>query len=624
LPNIGADVGDVEAARTAEIALRWFEETKQVRARRRLANWWIIVAGQYYLEPYFDPNAGPIEPVPVTDENGELEYEPVLVDGEPVPEVDPQTGQPLLDEAGQPKYKQQPKMRLAPIGDVDFVVWSPLQVEPDYRAQDWSKVRWVFVTEYASPEDVEERYPQADVGQIPKHKATQLAPWIPPLVSESGDTTGVIRPLPPLEDVITLYRYYEKPSKRYPAGRHIVYTENQILYKGDLGTPDGELPLVPVTYLDRPWQLQARDPVSPAKRVQALFNRVLSRYAEHIAKLPIGWLLVPVSSGIPKRAFTNEVGSIIRYLPGGGTPQFVFPPFAGLQWYERLLLRLENSMEERMALPPATRGQLPRGARAARTVELLQEAADAIQAPVLEGNADGWAAFYRKVLAYMDRHFTVPRFLSIVGSDRVAEVVEFKRGLLPRRWQDRLLVRVEVGESLPSTRLLRTELLLTLAGRHGLFGPPGTPDYQKKLAKALDMEDFLQADDVLDRRLAGEENLRLLKGELVQVDRLDDDAVHLEAHILLYKRLKASQKAEEAQRIIPHILAHLQQVQKKQPPPQAAPLGGPPGGPPGPPGGSPGGPTGGRSVRPPVLGEQESVRQLREGVGQPLGGEPQE
>lgn len=573
-PEVTADTddpGDKKSAKAARGALRWFERRKKVAQRKLEAAWWIAATDICYIETYFDPDAGPMREVPVVDEAGDVVYEDDVDEaGMPILEVrtetDPVTGTPVAREVP----RQRPVVKMEPVGEVNLTVRSPFQVKRDWRFQEWEKVRWVFVDEEAAVEEVVDRFGNLIPGLADKLGAggkSQPLPWIPALPTMGvEDQTGLPKPIPAVSGTVTVRRFYEKPSKRYPKGRMVIYAADPqvMLWRGELDTPDGDLPLVPLSYLSRPWSLEGRSPVRDGKILQRLYNRILSRYAEHLIRLPAGWLLVPTTSGIPKRGFTNEIASIIRYQPAGGAPSFVFPPFQGLAWYDTFLQRLENSMEERMALPPAARGQMPKGARAARTIELLQEAADAVQAPVLSGIAWAWVSVYEKVLGLMHRHYTLPRMIAIEGEANIAEVLEFQGDLLPRDWRDRLSVKVEAGESLPSSRLARMELVLTLARVHQVFGQPGTPQYARRLREALELDSgFLPTDEDLDESMAEQENLVAIHGDLPPVHEWDDDPVHLRTHLTYLKRMAVAGRLDATGPLTQHVDMHRAQLARK-------------------------------------------------------------
>jgi hypothetical protein len=521
-----------------------------------------------------------MKPMPILAQDGRVAEEQALDDaGQPVfdPVYDDE-GNPAIETPADPLGASVPKMapRMRPvmelrtIGDWDLAVRSPFQVKRDPRFQEWEKLRWIIVEEGAAREEVTDRFraaiPDVDEKLPTDQRPTKTMPWMPEVSGMTSDYTGIPKPPPGVGGVLTVKRYYERPSAKHPEGREVIWTGSMKLHEGPLGTPDGDFPLVPVGYLAMPFVLESQSPLQDVKGLQRAANRILSRYWEHLIRLHIGWLLVPSTSGIPKNAFTNDIAPVIRFAPGGGAPQFVFPPLQGLAWYEKFMDRIEHAFEEAMALPPAARGQMPKGARAFRTLELLKESADEVQAPVLNEQADSWVIVYEKLLLLMDRHASVSRMLAYVGEDKLAATVEWKQGLLPRDWRDRLRVQVEAGESLPSTGQGRREFTFDMV-KVGAFGDPKRdPQFPIKLRDAMDLgPGFIPNDQDLDITIAQRENWQMLKsGAAVRVSQIDDDLVHLREHMTFAKRLVAAGREGDAEeRLLPHIRDHIAARQQK-------------------------------------------------------------
>jgi hypothetical protein len=140
--------------------------------------------------------------------------------------------------------------------------------------------------------------------------------------------------------------------------------------------------------------------------------------------------------------------------------------------------------------------------------------------------------------------------------------MEFKGDVLPRDWSDRLAVKIEGGESLPSSKMMRIEFILTLAQRHAFFGQPGTPEYQRRLAEALDLDaGFMKNDSDYDVSIAEDENIRLIRGDTtVHVREYDDHLTHLRTHMMFMKRMVVSGREEEADKVLPHLQGHQQAI----------------------------------------------------------------
>jgi len=578
---------DRKAAKAANAGLRWFWRRRKVRREKRAVDKWLIATGEAYLEAFYDPEGGPEMLLPVLDENNEpVQEEQVGENGQPVM-IEVEIPDPQNPD-GPPQKIQQPatrtKMELQRIGEADFVVRSGFEVTPDSRFQDWRRIRHVFVEEVVAREDVLQRFKPAFDKQninleqkLPSDVKTQPTPWIPALAPGTTDLLGLPRPVPAVGGVLTLIRYYELPSAERPQGLHAIWVEGTdfFLHKGPLWK--NRIPVFPLFYRARPWALGGKTPVYEGKILQRLFNRILSRFADHLVRLPAGWLLIPTNSGIPKNAFTSEIGSVIRHTPGTGAPQFIFPPFQGLMWYDKFLSRIEASFEERFQVPPVIRGEVPTGVKAARGIQLLQEAADEVQAPTLEALGDGWVDFYEFILDIMHDQYTVARLIAMEGMGKRAEIMQFQGQDIPGDWRDRLTVTVEQGESLPRSRSARRDMFLTLAKEHGFFGQVGTPEYVRKLSEVLDFDPgFIQTENDLDRTIAEDENMDMTaSGKPLPIRRIDDDWVHLVEHLTDAKAKIARGQEAKAVAILAHADLHWAQFNAKQAPPAGAPAPGP-------------------------------------------------
>ena len=278
-----------------------------------------------------------------------------------------------------------------------------------------------------------------------------------------------------------------------------------------------------------------------------------------------GYMLLPTTSGVPKDEITNQP-DIIRHNPGG-KPEFIFPPFGNLQGYSIFLQRLETSMEERLALPAAMRGQMPKGAKAARTVELLQEQAEQIQQPIIEDLATSWVQFWYQILGWLQMFYNEETITGIVGEDKQSIVASFKEGTLPDDWRNRLLITVDTGGSLPTSRVARMQAILDLSRKDALFGKPGTPEHARMLRQALGFPSgYLEAQTDLDRSIAQSENTKLRAGgQQINPNPWDDDETHLSVHQTYIKQLWiGGATAQDVMGLWQHIQATQAQLQQKQ------------------------------------------------------------
>lgn len=333
----------------------------------------------------------------------------------------------------------------------------------------------------------------------------------------------------------------------------------------------------------RPWAHEGKSPVGEVRGLQKVINVVLARWIEHVRRWAAGWLLIPTTADIPVKGWASTVASIIRYNPAGGKPEFVQPPFGNLRAYLDLLGKAEQSMEERMSLPPAMRGQMPRGAKAAKMVELLQESADAIQAPVIADLADGFSIFWQKVLGLVIEHYPEELLLQICGDHRRAAIKYIKSPKFKADWKAKILVQAESGQPLPASRIARNQLILDLARRDLLFGPPGSQEHIRKLRDALGLESsMVPTENDKDAEIARNENLMLRTGRMPKISPIDDDQVHIVEHSDDAKSMRGANEDANLGPHLQHIMQHRQALQLKMastmptpPPPPPAPPGKP-------------------------------------------------
>ena len=368
VPSVEAitdDPQDHEAAKAGHALLRNFYHRRKMPREKRLALWWLIACGHFFAEPFYDATGGKKVTVPklkrYPDEHpqaGEVmqEFNHATNQHEPAIEreavIDPDSGQPVVDMVEQedidpitqqpitklvPNPRMQPVMEEQPEGIVDFVHRSPFQVKRDPRTQEWRKVQWAFVDEIAPREQVLLRYSgsfRSKTGDeldavLPKGEKVNTMPFMPQTSQLVSDMAGVPQPAPAAEDVVLLRRYYERPTLKFPNGRFLIYcpTGNLLLHEGDL---DGDIPLFMIGYLIRPWILEGLSPVSQVRTLQRMLNYITGRWWMHLRAWAGGWPIIPITSGISRDNWSNDIGSGLFYNPAGGKPEFLNPPFGNL------------------------------------------------------------------------------------------------------------------------------------------------------------------------------------------------------------------------------------------------------------------------------------------------------
>ncbi len=450
-------------------------------------------------------------------------------------------------------------------GRAGMVLRSPFAVYRDPRFTDWDRCRWAIVVETAARSDVLDRYAEgyeqrtgqklADV--LPKDTNVKSNVWMPEVAGRpGGDATGIMQPPPASKDAVTVYRYYERPSATYPKGRHGVVVEQTTVHRADLTTPGNRIPLTPFGYWNRPWDLEGRSPVGMSLHLQRLANYSLGRWYEHIKRWAAGYLLKDTLSGITRGTITNQP-DIITHNPGH-KPEFMFPPSGNVQFYVAFMNYITQQIENRMALPPVMRGEMPKGNKAAKSLEMLREISDEVNQPIVADLADSWVEVWKQMLGWMQQEYGDDDITAIVGADKQGIVTHFKRGSIPTDWEDRILLTVDTGGALPTGRLARMQTILELSRKDQMFGRPGTPEHARQLKQALGFDaGYLESETDLDRSIAQQENTHLRLGQQMPVHEFDDDQTHIAEHLAYVKQLTITgEPAQFTAIIMQHVNQH--------------------------------------------------------------------
>jgi hypothetical protein len=508
---------DYDAARLGQALCRNAFHLQRVSQIKRALTWWIIVPGCCWVETYFDRTEG---------RNG---------------------------RAG-------------------MVLRSPFQVYRDPRFTEWDRCRWAIVTETAARSDVLDRYAESYeartgrklVDVLPKDTTVKSNTWMPEVSGRpGGDATGIMTPPPAAKDAVTVYRYYERPSAKHPRGRHGVVVEQTTVHRSDLSTPGNRIPLTPFGYWVRPWDLEGRSPIGMSLHLQRLANYSLGRWYEHIKRWAAGYLLKDTLSGITRGSITNQP-DIITHNPGH-PPKFEFPPFGNTQGYVAFMNFIASAIENRMALPPVMRGEMPKGNKAAKSLEILREISEEVGQPIVADLADSWVEVWKQMLGWMQQEYEDDDITSIVGADKQGVAMHFRRGSIPANWEDRILITVDTGGALPTGRLARMQTILELSRKDKLFGNPGTPEHARQLKQAIGFDaGYLESETDLDRSIAQQENTHLRMGQMLPVHEFDDDQTHIAEHLAYIKQLTITgEPAQFTATIMQHVNQHRAQLANK-------------------------------------------------------------
>jgi len=564
------DEQDVQTAKVGDRLVKHIWNTQDFDGRKSIELYgWILACGTGFVMPWWDHSVGDAIEMPEMAEPDAL----------------------LTDkDAG-----------LEKMGDVVLDVVSPFEVYPDPIATNWDDMQWVWRSKALPVATLKERYPDMKDEIHPESGLEAIIYPFDPIMQ--GPQFGIRETPPVAKDMARLKEYFERPSKKYPKGRHAVLVGDVFVkYEEELPYEHGELPLIKFDYIVYPGRWWGGGIIEQLIPLQREYNRTRSQIIENKNLMSKPKLLIPTSAEISADAWTSEPGEKVYFSPLGGRPEpWVPPPIPGYVLQE--LDRTEQDMMETSSHHYISRGMNAPGVRTAAGMAMLQEADDTPFGPVLQWNENSFRKVGEHILELAKQFYTEARIV-YMGLGTEAAVVEFTREKL----QGRFRVLVDIGSSLPMSKAARMQFALEMLDRGFFRNERNQPD-EAKFFEFLEMQsavDVFRQDESIDLRVARTENVEMRdRQSQFEPGEYDNHMVHMNQHVRFLKEYALEHGDEEAAQTVieimtNHIRGHelrmrqiilkqeeeklsiqqgIQQLQMAMVPPQP----GAPGGPPGPP-----------------------------------------
>lgn len=409
-------------------------------------------------------------------------------------------------------------------GDVAVNVRSPfdIYVDPLAGSEGLVSARWLIEEAVRPPDDLQRRFklskpPEADSSATGGLVEARL----PGMRADKGEKIGT-----------RVWELWERPTLKYPKGRHAVWCKDHLLVLEENPTKDAGLPYLMCTGRRIPGRFWPMSLVDQLRPLNMELNKTRSQMRENAARIGNPPLLVPADqqfkwSGLP--------GEVVKYDPFAmqTPPQFMqVPSLPGYIQNEPGLI--ENSMREVSHQSEVSRGQVPAGVTAASAIQLLQEADQTIIAMDAQALERFITESGRMAMDLIAEHYRTDRLIQIAGQDQDWDVESFRSGQFKG---DVPTVQVKSGSMIPrstAARQAQMDFVFQTMLQHGY-----QPD-------RLGMSEFLRDYEVggLERlmgsfsedasQIAGE-NRRLQRGDQIAVNDWDDHEAHMRGHERLMK-----------------------------------------------------------------------------------------
>jgi hypothetical protein len=567
-----SDPEDVHSSQLAEEVLeaKWVELRLGRTLRKAVA--WCIATGNSFLYPYWNTDTGRIRPlqvemeVPVFDpETGEA-----LTDesGEPVTETVmcpcDDKGEPLLTPDGRPDEEAEPAY--VDEGDVGVKVYSPFQVRVSPGAETDDEVTVVVIAEVLAVREAKQRWPAAaeyikgeDVGRLEdmdRLMDTVIGTPDTQFVSAKADRQGE------LPKCLVLH-YHERPSPGFPKGRYWVSCNKDVLLEEPGPLPDGIWPcVVHLSDVEIPGRYHAMATLESIVGLNREYNEINGAIKEHHNLMAKGKWLAEKGSGVRPGMITNAPAEVLPINTGfiDRVKQADIKPLPAAVYHERE--RVLGDWELVSGIHRASMGQAPKGVTAGVAILQLQEADDTDMGPFLAMLEEGVAELAGAILRIVQERYEDERLINVAGPNRRYLARSFRGSDLSG-----MHAVVPVAESsFPWSKTARQEMVMSLAMKMPqLFTDPETMQFDRaqfaRLLPVGGLESLTDHENLDVQEALREEEMFETYGtesmELPAVEFWQDHMIHGRSHKKVLKSAKFRTWPPEAQQaLIMHVQEH--------------------------------------------------------------------
>ena len=363
---------------------------------------------------------------------------------------------------------------------------------------------------------------------------------------------------------------YVRPNSEYPNGRLIIVAGDKLVYDGELPYLCGEdktrdFPFIRQTSIEEPGCFWGTSVIERLIPVQRAFNAVKNRKHEFINRLSLGVLSVEDGS-VDLDNLEEEglcPGKVLVYRQGATEPKYLQSESipAGLSDEENNLLDEFNKISGvNDLLSTSTISSNISG----NALELLIGQDETRLNASIESIKSACKEIAKKILRLYKQYAIFPRIAKIVGENGQIEMFYFSSSDIS---SDDIELENQTDGSQTLTQ--RREMIFSLLEK-GIFQDENgalTNRMKCKILEMLGLGIWENAQDLNELHLkrADGENIKMLKGDEVDVSEIDDDKLHLNEHIAFmlgedFEKAKAKNSKLEKM-FLEHIHKHKKKME---------------------------------------------------------------
>ncbi len=363
---------------------------------------------------------------------------------------------------------------------------------------------------------------------------------------------------------------YVRPNSEYPNGRLIIVAGDKLVYDGELPYLCGEdktrdFPFIRQTSIEEPGCFWGTSVIERLIPVQRAFNAVKNRKHEFINRLSLGVLSVEDGS-VDLDNLEEEglcPGKVLVYRQGATEPKYLQSESipAGLSDEENNLLDEFNKISGvNDLLSTSTISSNISG----NALELLISQDETRLNASIESIKSACKEIAKKILRLYKQYAIFPRIAKIVGENGQIEMFYFSSSDIS---SDDIELENQTDGSQTLTQ--RREMIFSLLEK-GIFQDENgtlTNRMKCKILEMLGLGIWENAQDLNELHLkrADGENIKMIKGDEVDVSEIDDDKLHLNEHIAFmlgedFEKAKAKNSKLEKM-FLEHIHKHKKKME---------------------------------------------------------------
>ena len=496
----------------------WYNNNMEEIRQKMLRN--AFVFGESYCFVLWNKDKGDLHPefVKARDKGMDLNYM--------------QKGQEVTDEEGQPlKINMEQPIR---IGDISYEIEVPWRVYLQ-RQKSFDKVEYCFRVSVEATETLKKMYPD----KKDKFKSSMNV--------KAFDADTLAEHL--MEEETVVYELYHKQTKYCGKGYYVKFTKDSILEMDYLPFSHGKLPLIRLTDMDVPEQLNGVSTYEMVKPIQTMHDNLSTLLAKNIYMMGHAKWVMP--RGACKIESLGNDNTIVQYQ-GPTAPQMLQtmpnPPEA-----YRFRDSLRDEMGQIYGIQGVSRGQPPKGITAAVALQFLNEQEQERNSTTVIKHNEMMKELAKMTIAVAGDYYEPDdgRMVRIVGKNNRYSIRHFDAATLSKNYD----VRLELGTGLPESKAGKIQRIVEIMQMK--------PDLLSN-ERWIDLLDLVNTDKMnslitVGVRAAESENEDMMAGrDVADPEEFEDHITHWKVHTkaIQERTFKEECPLEYRKEVLEHIAVH--------------------------------------------------------------------